>query len=158
MFVTTTLAFLFYLLGRYPFPLFHPVKMLGNVSGLAFLVGWAIVLAERLGSRKDMPKTTYADGLFLGVIALAVVTGFLCQAARFANAPVTAYSLYFVHLLFVFFLLVYLPYSKFAHLLYRTVAMIYARGSGRQTARQTTAESKANPETPDDAAMPADAA
>jgi outer membrane biosynthesis protein TonB len=43
-----------------------------------------------------------------------------------ANAGSFAYIIYFLHLACVFYIIAYLPYSKLAHLVYRTVAMGYA--------------------------------
>lgn len=132
MFVTTALAALLYYIAEYPFGFFHPVKLLGNVSGVVFLVGLGLVIAERLKAGKTAPRSGYVDWLFIVVIGATVVTGIICQAARLAGMAAPAYVWYFIHLLFVFFLLVYLPYSKFAHLFYRTVAMMYAHSSGRE--------------------------
>jgi quinone-modifying oxidoreductase subunit QmoC len=39
--------------------------------------------------------------------------------------------MYFIHLIFVFFLICYLPFSKMAHIVYRTVAMAYNEYAGR---------------------------
>ncbi len=76
---------------------------------------------------KDHINTSYFDNLFLWTIFGVGVTGFLAQILRFADAPTIAYPVYFVHLVLVFELLIYSPYSKFAHFVYRTVALIHAR-------------------------------
>jgi len=40
--------------------------------------------------------------------------------------------MYLVHLVLVFTLIAYAPYSKFAHLLYRTLAYTWAKSVGRE--------------------------
>jgi quinone-modifying oxidoreductase subunit QmoC len=62
------------------------------------------------------------------VLGVTTLTGFFTQWLRLAGFKV-AYLVYFVHLLFIYFLLVYIPYSKFAHVVYRTVAMLHAAGA-----------------------------
>jgi quinone-modifying oxidoreductase subunit QmoC len=119
-----------------PWPLWHPVKILGNVSGLALIAALAVFGYRRIADRERAGKSTYSDWLFLDVLLLTTLTGFLSQIFRLAALPRVAYPVYFVHLVFIFFLLVYIPYSKFAHLVYRTVAMLYqaTRGAGAATA------------------------
>lgn len=109
-----------------PWPLWHPVKILGNVSGGAVIVALAIFLWRRIVDARNAGKSTYADWLFLVILLFTTLTGFLCQILRLADLPRLAYPTYVVHLILIFFLLVYIPYSKFAHLVYRTVAMLYA--------------------------------
>jgi Na+/phosphate symporter len=80
---------------------------------------------------EDNPASSY-DWVFLGVVFLVGLTGFLAQFARLAGMDL-AYSIYFIHLVFVFYIIAYLPFSKLAHLLYRSLAIIYAKNVGRET-------------------------
>lgn len=120
-----------------PWPLWHPVKILGNASGLAVLAALAVFIWRRIADKAEAGKGAYSDWLFLAILGLTTLTGFLCQWLRLADLSRLAYPMYYVHLLFIFFLLVYIPYSKFSHLVYRSAAMIYARaseGAGRDRA------------------------
>jgi len=109
-----------------PWPLWHPVKILGNVSGLAVIAALAVFAWRRIADGERAGKSTYSDWLFLAILLFTTLTGFLSQALRLADLPRLAYPMYVVHLVLIFFLLVYIPYSKFAHLVYRTTAMLYA--------------------------------
>jgi len=112
-----------------PWPFWHPVKILGNLSGIAVVVAVTLFLWRRIADARAAGKSTYSDWLFLAVLGLTTLTGFGCQWLRLADVRV-AYPLYVVHLMFVFFLLVYVPYSKLAHVLYRTLAMLHAARTG----------------------------
>jgi len=51
---------------------------------------------------------------------------------RLAGIAGLAYPVYFIHLVFVFSLFLYLPYSKLAHIFYRAAAICFAKYSGRE--------------------------
>jgi quinone-modifying oxidoreductase subunit QmoC len=63
---------------------------------------------------------------------IVVFTGFATEALHYIRLEPHRHLAYFVHLVFVFALLIYLPYSKLAHLAYRTVALVMAEYFGRR--------------------------
>jgi quinone-modifying oxidoreductase subunit QmoC len=121
----------------YPFDLAHPMKILANVGGVLLVFGCAKGILDRLRDPNDAQTTTAFDWMFIWLLLGVALTGFAIEILRFTidptieSAVTVAYALYFAHLVLVFQLLVYLPYSKFAHLLYRTTAMVYAEHTGR---------------------------
>ncbi|MBI5478502.1 MAG: quinone-interacting membrane-bound oxidoreductase complex subunit QmoC [Deltaproteobacteria bacterium] len=112
-------------------PLASPIKWLGVLAGLAMVGGSSIMAVRRLRRTDEVGADGYADRLFLAMILLVALTGLLTWLLRLAALASVAYPVYFVHLVLVFFLLWYMPYCKLAHMGYRTLALIWARQSGR---------------------------
>ncbi len=108
-----------------PIPLFHPIKILGNLSGISMVVGCILVTVKRLKTKSDKGTNNYNDWLLIIFVFLVAFTGLLTQSLRLMETPFLAYNVYFVHMVFVFFLLWYAPYSKLAHMFYRTLALVY---------------------------------
>jgi quinone-modifying oxidoreductase subunit QmoC len=101
----------------------HPLKILGNLSGVVAVVGVALLLGDRLRNPAKRAASTYFDWFFIWTMAGVIVTGALIQALRLAASVPWMYVWYVVHLVLVFALFVSAPYTKFAHVAYRTVAM-----------------------------------
>ena len=72
--------------------------------------------------------------LFLLTLFGVAITGIITEILRYAG-NVGAYYAYIVHLILVFDLIAFAPYTKFAHLLYRTLAYIWAKNVGRDVKR-----------------------
>jgi len=118
----------------YPFSFWNPVKILANVSTVALIAGCALMIRDRRAMGDDGGVTTPFDRNFVWLLLGIGVTGLVVELLRFGGVKSLGYTFYFVHLVLVFSLLVYLPYSKFAHVFYRTAALVYAEHSGRNRA------------------------
>ena len=116
---------------NYPLPLSNPFKIMGNVASMMIYSGLGIMTSQRLFNREVFGKSGYSDWLLLVAIALLTLSGTLVEAARFGNWAI-AYHLYFFHLVVVWFVIMYLPFTKLGHIFYRTTALLYARSIGRK--------------------------
>jgi quinone-modifying oxidoreductase subunit QmoC len=116
--------------GESPYPNSDPVKILALVSSAAFAAGVVIILLNRIAKAGKAGMGSYFDWIFLAIVIGVGATGMLSWALRLADMNV-GYLIYYFHLVFVWSLFAYAPYSKFAHLFYRTTAMVFAKNSGR---------------------------
>jgi quinone-modifying oxidoreductase subunit QmoC len=116
----------------YPFNFWNPWKMLANIGGAAVLFGCALTIRDRLVDDKDIGHGSYGDWALVLTLFIVVVTGFATELLHYMRLEPHRHMIYFVHLVFVFALLIYLPYSKFAHTIYRATAMVFAEHTGRR--------------------------
>jgi quinone-modifying oxidoreductase subunit QmoC len=116
--------------GESPYPNSDPVKILALASSIAFAAGVVILLMNRFAQAGKAGIGSYFDWIFLALVIGVGATGMLSWALRLADMN-AGYLLYYFHLVFIWSLFAYAPYSKFAHLFYRTTAMVFARRSGR---------------------------
>ena len=115
-----------------PIPFFHPIKILGNLSGISLLIGSSMIIVRRIRTKPNVNSNTYSDWLFVLFIFGVAVTGLLTESMRMTSVPFVAYNIYYVHLVLIFFLLWYAPYSKLAHMFYRTLALVFLAMNERE--------------------------
>jgi quinone-modifying oxidoreductase subunit QmoC len=90
-----------------------------------------IVIKERLNADPAKRKNTFQDWYLLLVLLGVATTGLLLEIVRVAGYEGLSYVLYFTHLVLIFLLIGYFPYSKFAHIFYRFVAILHSKYTGR---------------------------
>ena len=105
-------------------PLWYPIRLLGTISGLFLLYGTSMAFMRRF--RKDdvsYEKSTSSDWIFLMLMWLAGVTGFLLEIGVYLPAAAWSYWMLLAHLIVVGELLLLAPFTKFAHAVYRSIAL-----------------------------------
>ncbi|MGH9022710.1 MAG: Rieske 2Fe-2S domain-containing protein [Acidimicrobiia bacterium] len=125
-------------------PIWDPVKIIGNLGGVALLIGLAQSLSMWRRRPRTAGKSTYSEWFFPGLLAITAVTGFLTEILRLAGVRM-AYPAYAVHLVFVFALFAFFPFSRFAHAMYHPAGFTFARQIGRRKQPAATLSPTAAP-------------
>ena len=111
-----------------PIPLWDPIKILANFSAVAMIYGIFLLWGKRTNDESlSGTKATFYDWFLIYEIAAVGVSGLLAELTRLAGIGSLAYLFYYIHLVAIMMLFLYMPYTKFAHLVYRTIAMAFER-------------------------------
>jgi ferredoxin/nitrate reductase gamma subunit len=106
-------------------PLWYPTRLIGTLSGLFFMYGVSVLLYKRWKAiDKAHSYSRPSDWIFLTLLWLSGVTGFIIEIALYLpGAPMWGYWMFIFHVAVSITLLLLLPFTKFAHSIYRIVAL-----------------------------------
>jgi quinone-modifying oxidoreductase subunit QmoC len=132
LFIVTNIFFIaLYVFQQHgPYSQFNPVKWLANAAGVSLVIGSFLMIKNRL-SKTDQ-GVRYADWYLIGLALALGLSGMLTEMTRLGGLAGISYALYFIHLILVWCLFAYTPFTKLAHLIYRTVAMTYMEYAERK--------------------------
>ena len=115
-----------------PFSLGEPIKWVALIGTGCLLYGMFLIYQERQAKANAAGFGGYYDWLLIWIIMAVGLTGVLSWVLRLASLTSLAYPMYFLHLVSIFCLFFYAPYTKMAHLVYRTTALVFAKMQGRE--------------------------
>jgi quinone-modifying oxidoreductase, subunit QmoC len=106
-------------------PLWYPTRLIGTISGLMFMFGISILIYKRLRvTDKSSSFSRPSDWIFLLLLWFSGITGFVIEIALYLpGAPLWGYWIFIFHVAVSTTLLLLLPFTKFAHAIYRIVAL-----------------------------------
>ncbi|MCI5166225.1 MAG: heterodisulfide reductase [Candidatus Electrothrix sp. GM3_4] len=111
-----------------PMSMLNPVKIVANFAAGAMIFGIFILWKNRNEMvEKKQAGNTFYDWFLIWMIAGVGVTGLGAEILRLVGVVKLGYLVYYLHLVSVMMLFLYMPYTKFAHLVYRTCAMTFEK-------------------------------
>jgi nitrate reductase gamma subunit len=127
----TALDYLLDIIGLKPtgtaVPLWYPTRLLGTLAGLLFTYGVTVLLIKRWRAvDKAHSYSRPSDWIFLTLLWFSGITGFVIEIALYLpHPPIWGYWMFLFHVSVSITLLLLLPFTKFAHALYRIVALYF---------------------------------
>ncbi len=127
--LATALDWFLALLGIKPtgtwVPIWYPVRLLGTIAGLFLVYGTSVAIIKRLlKTDKTSSHSITSDWVFLGLLWLSGVSGFVLEVAIYLpRASSWGYWVLLFHVSVAMELILLAPFTKFAHAIYRTVAL-----------------------------------
>ena len=110
-----------------PVPIWYPVRLLGTIAGLALVYGTSMLIWRRYQrADRSLKTSTPADWTFLILVELAGISGFAIELGLYLpQPPVWAYWLFLFHVAVAMELVLLAPFIKFAHAIYRPLALFF---------------------------------
>jgi ferredoxin/nitrate reductase gamma subunit len=110
-----------------PVPVWYPVRLLGTVAGAMLVYGTTMLIADRLRkANRAVRQSRAADWTLLALLWIAGVTGFALELALYLpQAPAWGYWVFLFHVAVAMELVLLAPFMKFAHAVYRPVALFF---------------------------------
>jgi hypothetical protein len=107
------------------YPFYHPQRLWGYYATGALLYATVSFMVSRWRKADPIHRFSEAsDWIFLIMLFLTTLTGIVMHALRLAGLPMATYMSYVIHLaIAVPMLVVEVPFGKWAHLLYRPLAL-----------------------------------
>jgi len=118
-----------------PVPIWYPTRLLGTVAGLMLMYGvtWFMINRATKYNRAAMTSKP-SDWLLLILLFLTGLTGFVIEVALYVpDAPTWGYWFFLLHVAVAMELMLLLPFTKFAHAIYRPVALFFYSLAGERT-------------------------
>ncbi len=110
-----------------PVPIWYPVRLLGTVAGIALIYGTSLLILDRLrGANRSARDSTAADWMLLALLWVTGASGFLIELALYLpQPPLWGYWVFLFHVSVAMELVLLAPFMKFAHAVYRPVALFF---------------------------------
>jgi ferredoxin/nitrate reductase gamma subunit len=110
-----------------PVAIWYPTRLLGTLAGLALIYGVTMFLLDRFRHDGQAAKHSEAsDWMLLVLLWITGVTGFLVEIALYLpHAPAWGYWVFLFHVSVAMELVLLAPFMKFAHAVYRPVALFF---------------------------------
>jgi hypothetical protein len=109
------------------YPVYHPQRWVGYYAAAVLIYFSGEIILGRIRKREQIHKfSDFHDWMFPIGLLLMAVTGMFVHIFRYLELPLATYYSYVIHLIVAFvWLVVVVPFSKWTHLLYRSLAIYY---------------------------------
>ena len=106
---------------------YHPQRWVGYFAAAVLIYFTGEIIIGRIKRREQIHRfSDLTDWMFPILLFLMSVTGIFVHIFRYLGLPLATYYTYAVHLIIAFlWLVVVVPFSKWTHLLYRSLAIYY---------------------------------
>lgn len=115
-----------------PVPIWYPVRLLGTVAGIAMVLGVSMLILNRLQHVSEAVKvSTQSDWSLLIMLWVIGVSGLALELGLYmSNAPAWGYWVFLFHVSVALEFILLTPFMKFAHVIYRPVALFFLALAG----------------------------